>query len=70
MQMQNLVKFYEFVPKIFGSNEIVTITKGRNCVVDLQKLTCNNPKLDLVNLNTYAKFGLIPSIRSQDIQVQ
>ena len=27
---------------------------------------CNFPNLDLVNINAYAKFGLIPSICSQD----
>ena len=29
---------------------------------------CNNPNLDLVNINAYAEFGQIPSIRSQDIE--
>ena len=29
---------------------------------------CNNPKLDLVNINTYIKFGEILSIFSQDIE--
>ena len=28
----------------------------------------NTPNLDLVNINAYAKFGQIPSIRSQDIE--
>ena len=28
----------------------------------------NNPILDLVNVNAYAKFGLNPSIRSQDTE--
>ena len=28
----------------------------------------NNPKLDLVNINAYAKFDPIPSISSQDIK--
>ena len=44
------------------------IIKGQNTVVNLQKLTRNNPNLDLVKVNAYAKFGLIPSIRSQDIE--
>ena len=26
----------------------------------------NNPDLDLININAYAKFGQIPSIYSQD----
>ena len=47
---------------------MLTTTKGRNCVVLSRKLTCNNPNLDLVNINAYAKFGLIPSIVSQDIE--
>ena len=32
-----------------------------------EKLMLNNPNLDLVNINAYANFGQIPSIRSQDI---
>ena len=28
----------------------------------------NKPILDLVNVNAYAKFGLIPTIRSQDTE--
>ena len=29
---------------------------------------CNNPKLDLVNINAFLKFGEILSISSQDIE--
>ena len=29
---------------------------------------CYNPKVDLVNMNAYIKFGEILSIRSQDIE--
>ena len=32
------------------------------------KMTCINPKLDLVNMNAYIKFGEILSIGSQDIE--
>ena len=31
-------------------------------------MTCNNPKLDLVNINAYIKFGEILSVCSQDIE--
>ena len=31
-------------------------------------MTIYNPKVDLVNDNVYIKFGLILSIRSQDIE--
>ena len=37
-----------------SENEILTIIKDR--VVFLRKLTRNNPNLDLVNVNAYAKF--------------
>ena len=30
--------------------------------------TCNNPNLDLVNINAHTKFGQILSISSQDIE--
>ena len=29
---------------------------------------CNNPNLDLININAYTKFGEILSICSQDIE--
>ena len=31
-------------------------------------MTCNNPKLDLVNMNAYIKFGETISVYSQDIE--
>ena len=45
--IQNLVRFCQFVLKIFSGNEILTSIKGRNSVKILQKMTGNNPKLDL-----------------------
>ena len=33
-----------------------------------QKMMCKNPKLDLVNMNLYIKFGAILSIGFQDIE--
>ena len=42
--------------------------KGRNSVKKLQKMTGNNPKLDLVNVDVHTKFGQILSIHSQDIE--
>ena len=42
--------------------------KGRNSVRISQKLTGNNPKLDLVNVDVHTKFGQILSIHSQDIE--
>ena len=31
-------------------------------------MTCNNRKLDLININTYTKYGEFLSICSQDIE--
>ena len=40
--------------------------KGCNSVKILQKITGNNPKLDLVNVDVHTKFGQILSSHSQD----
>ena len=41
--------------------------KGQNSKI-LQKMTGNNPKLDLVNVDVHTKFGQILSIHSQYIE--
>ena len=46
----------------------MTSIKGRNSVKIKQKITGNNPKLDLVNVDGHTKFGQILSIGSQDIE--
>ena len=51
-----------------SGNEILTSIKGRNSVKIWGKMTGNNPKLDLVNVNVHTKFGQILSIPSQDIE--
>ena len=63
--IQNLFGFCQFVLKILSGNEILTPIKGRNSVKILRKMT---GKLDLVNVDVHTKFGLILSIRSQDIE--
>ena len=67
MCIQNLVQFCQFVLKILSGNEILTSIKGHNSVKILQKMTGNNPKLDL-NDDMHTKFGPILSIHSQDIE--
>ena len=42
--------------------------KGANSDTNMQKLMCNNPKLDLAKMNADIKFGEILSIGSQDIE--
>ena len=66
MCIQNLVKFCPFILKIWSKNLIIESIKGRNSVANLRKTTIYNTNVDLVNDNT--KFGLILSIRSQDIE--
>ena len=68
MCIQNLVKFCQLVPKILSGNKILTSIKGHNSVKILRKMTGNNHKLDLVNIDVHTKFGQILSICSQDIE--
>ena len=67
MCIQNLVLFCQFVLKILSKNQILTSIKGRNSVANLRKTKIYNTNLDLVTDNVYTNFGLILSIRSQDI---
>ena len=68
--MQNLVLFCQFVLKILSKNRILTSIRGSNSVANLQKKTkiYNYTNIDLVNDYVFTKFGLIVSIRSQDIE--
>ena len=68
MCIQNLGRFCQFVLKILSGNEILTSIKGHNSVKILRKMTGNNPKLDLVNVDVHTEFGRILSMRSQDIE--
>ena len=67
MRIQNLVRFCQSVLKILSGNKILTAIKGYNSIKILRKMTGNNPKLDLVNVDVHTKFGQILSICSQDI---
>ena len=66
--MQNLIRFCLFILKILSGNEILKSIKGHNSVKILQKMTGNKPKLGLVNVDVYTKFGQILIIHSQDIE--
>ena len=44
------------------------INKGPFLLYKCAKMMCNNPKLDLVNINAYIKFDEILSICFQDIE--
>ena len=68
MFIQNLVKFCPFILKIWSKNLIIESIKGRNSVANLRKTTIYNTNIDLVNDDVYTKFGLILSIRYQDIE--
>ena len=46
----------------------MTSIKGRNSIKILRKMTGNNPKLDLVNVDVHTKYGQILSNCSQDIE--
>ena len=68
MCIQNLVKFCQFILKIWSKNLILESIKGRNSVANLRKTTIYFTNVDLVNDDAYSKFVLILSIRSQDIE--
>ena len=53
---------------MLSKNQILTSIKGRNSVAKFQKTKIYNTNLDLVTDNVYTNFGLILSIRSQDIE--
>ena len=61
------MKICQVVLKILSGNKILASIKGHNSGTNLRKMTRNNPKLDLVNMNAYIKFGEILPIGSQDI---
>ena len=46
----------------------MTSIKGHNSVKISQKMTGNNPKEDVVNVDVHTKFGQILSICSRDIE--
>ena len=68
MCIQNVVKFCPFIIKIRSKNLIFESIKGRNSVANLRKTSIYFSNVDLVNDDVYTKFGLIQSIRSQDIE--
>ena len=68
MCIQNLVKLCPFILKIWSKNLIPESIKGRHSVANLRKTIIYFTNVDLVNADVYTKFGLILSIRSQDIK--
>ena len=68
MFIQNLVLFCQLILKTLSKNQILTSIKGCNSVANLRKTKNYNTNIDLLNDNVFTKFGLILSIRSQDIE--
>ena len=64
----NLVKFCQFILKIWSKNQMLVSIKGRNSVANLRKTMIYITNIYLVNDDVYIKFGLILSNRSQDIE--
>ena len=57
MHVKSLVRFCQFVVKILSRSKILTSIKDRNSVKILRKMTGNNPKPDLVNVDVQTKIG-------------
>ena len=68
MFILNLVLFCQLVLKTLSKNQILTSIKGRNSVANLRNKKIYKTNIDLVNDNVFTKFGLILSIRSQDVE--
>ena len=52
-----------------NGNEILALIKDNNTGRSVRKMIiCNNPKVDIINMNAYIKFAEILSICSQDNQ--
>ena len=68
MCIQNLGRFCPSVLKILSGKEILRSIKGHNSVKILRKITGNNPKLDLNNVDVHINFGQILSICSRDME--
>ena len=61
-------KFCPFILKIWSKNQILASIKGRSSVANLRKTKIYNTNINLVNDDVHTKFGLILSIRSQDME--
>ena len=46
----------------------MALIKCHNFGTNVRKMMCSNPKLNLINMNAYIKFGETISICSQDIE--
>ena len=62
------MKFCPFVLKKLNGNENLVLIKGHDSGTNVRKMTCNSPKLDLVNINAYIKFGENILVSSQAIE--
>ena len=65
ISFQNLILTPLF-HKILSGNDFHLSIKAYNSAENLQKMSCDNPKLGIVNNRTYAKYDPNPSILSQD----
>ena len=63
-----MVEFCPFISKIWRKHRILASIKGRNSVANLRKTMIYNTNIDLVSDDVFAKFGLILSIHSEDVE--
>ena len=64
MRIQHLVKICQFVIKDIERKRNSGEIKGKNEL----KIICNNPNLDIVNINAHKTFGKNLSFYSKDIE--
>ena len=60
--------YCQLVLKILSGNKLRHKSRAITLVQMCKKIMCNNPNVDLVNMNAYIKFGELMTICSQDIE--
>ena len=53
---KRLGRFCQLILKILSGNKILMSIKGHNSLKIYRKITGNNPKLDIVNVDVHTKF--------------
>ena len=67
MHIASLVKIPCYLLKLLPGNENMGVSQADNSIKNWQNSPISNPKPDLLNVNTYSKFGENPLVFTQVI---
>ena len=68
MAIKAMITLFLLEKTLYWTERNSEVKKGHNSVINFRKMVCYNPNLDLVNINSYARFGKNPLIYTQDIE--